>query len=276
MKCVRTAIVVTSAILIASTSFADVAWTGAGTDRNWDNPANWVELVDGAPTGPNRVPEAADDAYVNGPYASGGNIPLIADGMEAICGVLVTEAGTCTIEMTGGHLELAGWGSWLGDGVDNTATFDMSGGTVDYTGNPGILECGWQPSDSPAGSCTGMWVMTGGVVNAKGISLPGGGGGVGEIHLDGGRLNVGTARGGLVFDDDWPDSASFDITEGILVLEGDEQVRVAGYAGDGRLTAYEGAGYLICDYNIRQPMEMRLPSLCSFWIWAIQHLSYMR
>lgn len=26
----------------------------------------------------------------------------------------------------------------------------------------------------------------------------------------------------------------------------------------------------------RQPMEMRLLSLCSFWIWAIQHLSYMR
>ncbi len=260
MKCVRIAIVLAVAILITPTSFAHVAWTGLGGDRNWDNPNNWVELVDGAPTGPARLPEADDEAYINGPYGET-NKPLIADGMEALCKVLITEAGKPTIEMTGGHLEMTGWGSWIGDGPGNIATFEMKGGVVDYTGSPGILELGWQPSGSAPGSCKGIWNMTGGVVNAKGIAMPGGGGALAEFHLDGGVLNVGTARGGLTLKDD---DASFDITAGILVLEGDEQTRVADYAALGRLTAYGGAGYLIYDFDISNPGMTTVTASMSF------------
>lgn len=262
MKCVRIAVVVTAAILIASTGFANVVWTGLGGNRNWDNPNNWKELQGDppAPTGPARLPEAADEAYINGP-AGQNNKPLIAEGMEAICKVLVTESGTPTIEMTGGHLELAGWGSWVGDGAGNIATFEMKGGIIDYTGSPGILELGWQPSGSTPGSCKGIWEMTGGVVNAKGISIPGGGGALGEFHLDGGVLNVGTARGGLMLHDD---NASFDITAGVLVLEGDQQTKVADYASLGRLTAYGGDGHLMYDFDTSNPGMTTVMASLSF------------
>ena len=118
-------------------------WTGDGADNLWSNPDNW-DL--GEP------PFPGDETKVNGPEAAAPNGPVIEEGIEAFAGVLVADVGSPAMSMTGGSLELTGWGMWWGDAAGTTATFDMSGGIIDFTGSPGIMELGWQEETDPAGS----------------------------------------------------------------------------------------------------------------------------
>ncbi len=167
-------------------------WTGDAGDNRWENPENWAS---------GEVPFGGD-IRVNGPEAEGGSGPIIQDGVDAIAGTLVADVGTPVMKMTGGSLELNGWGTWWSDAPGTLATFEMSGGVVDFTGNPGIMEVGWQNPGDPLGSSTGIWTMTGGEVFAQGVDMPGkNNGGVGIINLWGGTLNVGSSRGGLVLYD---------------------------------------------------------------------------
>jgi hypothetical protein len=203
------------------------AWTRDGDDNLWTNPANWDN---GVPTG--------NEVHVNGPAAGAPNGPVIEDGMEAVAGILISDGGTATMTMTGGTLELTDWGMWWGDAEGANATFFMSGGTIDYTGSPGIMEMAWQPDDAPVGSSVGIWNMTGGEINAKGIDIPGdgedGNPGRAEINLDGGVINVGTERGGLMM----YEGAVVNITEGQFLLEGDQEEQVQTYIDNGWITAY--------------------------------------
>lgn len=221
-------------------SVAQILWTGGGGNNFWDNPDNWAGGV---------VPTASDRVVVNGPAAQDPNGPLIVDGIEAITELLIADAGSPTITMEGGTLELAGWGSWWGDAAGTTAAFNMSDGVVNFTGSPGIMELGWQGADDPVGSSVGTWVMTGGEVNAKGVDLPGKGAegreGIGFIGLYGGVLNVGTARDGLVMHP----GGEIDITEGLLVLEGDQTARVADYVDEDFIFAYGGQGTVEMEYD---------------------------
>ncbi len=60
-------------------------------------------------------------------------------------------------------------------------------------------------------------------------------------------LNVGTARGGLVM---YPDQdALIDITEGTLVLEGDEIFKVEDLIERGQIIAYGGDGFVEYDFD---------------------------
>jgi hypothetical protein len=212
---------------------AQVLWTGEGADNLWDNPDNWVDGF---------VPSAADRAMINGPDAEGDNGPLIQDGIDAVTEILISEAGIANMTMTGGTLELSGWGMWWGDGAGNTATFDMSGGEITFTGSPGIMEMGWQDANDPPGSSVGIWNMTGGEIYALGMDVPGkGNGGVGIINLYGGVINVGTARGGLTLHE----GAQIDITEGTMILEGDQTALVEDYIAEQWIMAYGGTGDVV-------------------------------
>ena len=221
---------------------ATIRWTGRGADNLWSNPANWQG---------NTIPTAADEAYVDAPAAEAPDGPVIQDGIDAKASLLACEvAGEPTMTMTGGTLELAGWGMWWGDGSGCHATFNMSGGTIDFTGSPGIFEMAWQDTGDKPGSCQATWNMTGGTVNAKGVDMPGkGNGGYARINLYGGVFNVGTARGGLVMHE----YGLIDITEGMLVLEGDERSKVDGLIAAGQITAYDGASDFELDFDIRNP-----------------------
>ena len=214
------------------------SWTGEGDDNLWDNPDNWDTFT---------VPTVGDQTRINAPGAED-NPPLIEDGIDAEVGVLISDFGTTSMSMTGGTLTCGGWGGWWGDAAGSECTFNMSGGTVNYTGDPGIFEIAWQASGDLPGSSTGIWLMTGGEVNAKGIDMPGKGhGGTAEIGLYGGTLNVGTARGGLVM---YPDQdALIDITEGTLVLEGDEVFKVEDLIDRGQIVAYGGDGTVEYDFD---------------------------
>ena len=184
-------------------------WTGEGADNRWDNADNWASGI---------VPDFGE-VRVNGPEAEGTAGPLIEDGIDAVAGVLIADAGEPVMTMTGGSLELNGWGTWWSDAPGTIANFNMSGGVVEFTGSPGIMEVGWQDAGDPPGSSVGIWTMTGGEVIAKGVDMPGkNNGGIGIINLWGGMFNVGLERGGLVL----YEGAQLDITEGVLVLEGDQ------------------------------------------------------
>lgn len=219
---------------VSVTDAADIVWSGAGADNLWSNPANWEG---------NKVPTAGDDALIEVPGAEPPNGPLIQDGIDAECSVLWNEvAGEPEMRMTGGTLTISGWGIWWGDGPGCNPTFYQSGGTITLTGGPGIHEFGW-------GGAAGTWIMTGGTVNAKGVSIPSGPGNSGEMQLHGGTYNVGTARGGLVM----RDNSLINITGGTLVLEGDVTANIDGFIAEGKITAYGGAGQFEIDYDVRNP-----------------------
>ena len=216
---------------------AQISWTGGGADNLWSNPDNWAGGI---------VPTAGDRVLVNGPAAHDPNGPVIEDGIEAITELLIADFGSPTITMTGGSLELAGWGTWWGDAAGTTAAFNMNGGVVNFTGSPGIMELGWQDPSDPVGSSIGSWVMTGGEVNAKGMDLPGkGNGGIGALALWGGTVNVGTERGGLQMHE----GGEIDIRAGVLVLEGDQTVNVANFIDQDWIIAYGGEGEVQVEYD---------------------------
>lgn len=231
-------LLLTSVVLalgFASVNYAaDIVWSGRGADNLWSNPANWEG---------NKVPTAADDALIEVPGAAPPNGPLIQDGIDAVCSVLWNEvAGEPEMRMTGGTLTMSGWGIWWGDGPGCNPTFYQSGGVVSLTGSPGVHEFGW-------GGSAGTWIMTGGTVNTKGVSIPSGPGNSGEIQLHGGTYNVGTARGGLVM----RENSLINITAGTLVLEGDVTANIDGFIAEGKITAYGGAGQLDIDFDVTSP-----------------------
>ena len=127
----------------------DSSWTGAGSDNLWDNPDNWLDgIVPGIPDVDGNV----GNTLINGPAGEAPNGPLIQDGIAALTGIMSTEAGDPTLTMTGGTLELTGWGVWWGDGGDNHSVWNLSGGYVSFTteGSNGVFEMGWQGSDDIA------------------------------------------------------------------------------------------------------------------------------
>ena len=240
----RKMIYVVSFVLVLAfvSSAAAVQWTGLGDDNLWSNPANWET---------NKVPTAADEVYVEVPAAEAPNGPVIQDGIDAECSLLACEvAGEPTMTMTGGTLTIGGWGIWWGDGPGCFATFYQSGGTMTLTGSPGIHEFGW-------GGASGTWIMTGGTVNAKGVQLPTDSGVGGEIYIHGGTYNVGTARGGLNMEA----NGLIDITEGTLVLEGDETAKINDFIAAGQITAYGGSGTFELDFDVRNPSSTTLTAV---------------
>ncbi|MBN2132847.1 MAG: hypothetical protein JW741_25325 [Sedimentisphaerales bacterium] len=223
-------------LLCSACQAARIEWTGAGGDNLWDNPANWQG---------NQVPGGTDEVYVDVPAAAPPNGPLIQDGIEArALGLACEVAGEPEMTMTGGSLEITEW-IWWGDGAGSHGTFRMSGGTITVANE---FELGW-------GDGEGTWIMTGGTVTAGELIIPTGSGRAGQLYLHGGTFNVG--GDGLSM----TDTGLMDITEGTLVLEGDLRATVQGHIDAGRITAYDGAGYLELDYNERNPGNTTLTAV---------------
>ena len=209
-------------------SAATIHWTALGKDKLWSNPANWEG---------NKVPTIADEAYIDVPAAAAPNGPVIVDGIDAkALGLGCEVAGDPTMTMTGGTLQIAEW-VWWGDGDGCHGTFYMNGGTI-TTGAE--FELGW-------GGGEGTWIMTGGTVNAQELVIPTDTGHAGQLYLHGGTFNVGSdglsmTAVGLI-----------DITEGTLVLEGDERTKVNTLIAAKQITAYGGAGTFVLDFGKRNP-----------------------
>jgi len=205
----------------------DIQWTDLGADHLWSTPENW-DL--------GRVPTLADEVRIDVPAAAAPNGPVIQDGIDAKAKGIFTEApGEPTLTMTGGTLEVAEW-IWWGDGENSFGIWDMTGGAVTIANE---FELGW-------GGGAGTLTMTGGTINAGEAVIPTGSGAFGELYLHGGTYNVTKADGLSV-----KENGMIDITEGTLVLEGDDTAKVNDLIAAGLITAYGGDGKFELDYDNR-------------------------
>ncbi|MFH1883126.1 MAG: LamG-like jellyroll fold domain-containing protein, partial [Planctomycetota bacterium] len=222
-------------LVLGSVSNAeDIQWTDLGADHLWSTPENWNL---------GRVPTLDDEVLIDVPAAAAPNGPVIQDGIDAKAKGIWTEApGEPTLTITGGTLEVADW-IWWGDGADSFGIWDMSGGTVDVANE---FELGW-------GGGAGTLTMTGGTINARKAKIPTGSAAFGELFLYGGTYNV-TGAGEL----DVKDNGLIDITEGTLVLEGDDTAKVNDLIAAGLITAYGGDGLFKLDYDVRNPGKTTL------------------
>ena len=212
---------------------ADFVWTGgSGVDFFWDTPANW---------NPSGVPQSADFAHSN---TTGPEHPVIADGMDVVAAKLYV-------------------------GKDLAAPFEGESGELTMTG--GTLACRFFFCSVKAGDF-GVFHMSGGAINQNDTSTPFsfaiGNYGDGTVNMTGGQINVATALrmpgksrtegtgggkailnldGGVVRSPelvmyDVADPPELDITEGMLVLDGDDVDTIDGYITNGWITANGGAG----------------------------------
>ena len=217
-------------LMLASVGNAeDIQWTAGGRNTFWSTAANW-DL--------GRPPTLADDVRIDVPAAAAPSGPVIQEGIDAQANGIFTEAaGEPTLTMTGGTLEVADW-IWWGDGMDSYAIWTMSGGTVTVANE---FELGW-------GGGAGTLTMTGGTINAGELVVPTDTGAFGLLYLYGGTINV-TQPGGLEVNV----NGLIDMTEGVLVLEGDETATINDLFEAGLMTSYAGEGILNVDYDLTTP-----------------------
>jgi len=236
--CKKLIYLISFVLMLGSVSNAeDIQWTDLGADHLWSTPENW-DL--------GRVPTLADDVRIDVPAAGAPNGPVIQDGTDAKANGIFTEAaGEPTLTMTGGTLEVADW-IWYGDGADSFGIWEMSGGTVSVVNE---FELGW-------GGGAGTLTMTGGTINAGEAVIPTGSGAFGELYLNGGTLNVTKADGLSV-----NENGLIDITEGTLVLEGDDTAKINDLIAAGLITVYGGDSLFILDYDERNPGKTTLTAI---------------
>jgi hypothetical protein len=98
--------------------------------------------------------------------------------------------------------------------------------------------------------------MTGGTISAAEAVIPTGSGAFGELFLYGGTYNVTNADGLSV-----KDNGIIDITEGALVLEGDDTAKVNDLIAAGLITAYGGSGTFELDFDGRNAGKTTLTAI---------------
>ena len=216
---------------LAANVFA-VSWDNGGGDNLWSNATNWSP--DGLPT----ISDVVNIALSSGPII---NSPTAAAGTQIRVGM---SSGTASLTMNGGTLSS---GNWLMIGIDTSGkagSFTMNGGTVNLgqtTAGDGHLWIGYNGN--------GTLTMNGGTINVPGkFGLAFAAGGIATVHLDGGTINAANfsmRESGT--------SATMDITNGTLIVNGSVKSTIDGYVGSGWITAFGGTGTVSVDYNITNP-----------------------
>jgi len=204
-------------------------WTNEALNSSWTDTGNWT-----------AYPTSGDDVVIGKDSLTG---PIIQDGINAYGNwVHLTDStpGGSVLTMTGGTLDVAdhfligeNWGAAeqgtlsMSDGTVNTNLLMVGGGTDGINGN-------------------GTVDISGGVINIGWLLAIAGGysgttsGGTGKINLTGGIINA-TGGGGLLMSS----NGALDIAGGTLVLAGN----INNMAGYGNVTAYNGAGTFVYNYN---------------------------
>ncbi|MBL7106269.1 MAG: hypothetical protein ISS77_01510, partial [Phycisphaerae bacterium] len=222
--------------LLLSGSLFAVSWTDGGSGHLWSTGANWSD---------NDPPLFGEDVFINNGYTG----PIIDSTVTALSGIIrVGGTGTTdTLTVSGGSLN-SNSHLILGEGSGSTATLDISGGTVTaysvWVGNNG----------------DGYINMIGGTLNISGEPLyVSRFGGSGHVQLDGGTINTDNFQ---MFDA----TASMDIKDGVLVIDGDKESTINGYFSSGWITAFGGSGMLDVNYDgSKTTVEAYLPTWPYAW-----------
>jgi len=202
-------------------------WTdGAVGDSLWSNPDNWNAGLPGIGTKA-RIVNDLNATFVDANTAAYcTKLELGWDNANANC-LLEVEGGSLTIE---GELLLA----------------RMLGGMATLGIRDGVVNAGWI-----RGWHGDMWIdMTGGELNVAGnLEIPR------AYAADVGTIGVFKLHGGVARADQLTLNANanvvcnLDITEGMLILNGDKRGRVNGYIASGLVTAYDGTGSISMVYD---------------------------
>lgn len=199
--------------------------------------------------------QAANALWSNAAYWNGG-IP--AASSDAVWNI--SNTSPCYLNHNAGSiltLQVAHYG-------DNTRLIIQNGGEVTVTNWAGIVNRAGRIDVHPGGKLTvggnlfvgqyddfGTDEMTvnvyGGTVNVGGVlwlgSYFGGSGVRPHVQLDGGTIYANSVNGLQA------DRGTIDITEGQLILNGNHSSNAAGWIAAGYLTAYDGEGTIIYDYD---------------------------
>jgi len=215
-----------SVVLLSLTvnAFA-VSWDNGSGDNLWSTATNWSP--DGLPTISNPV----NIALASGPII---NAPTAAAGTEIRVGM---SGGTAPLTMNGGTLSS---GNWLMIGIDTSGkagTFTMTGGTISLGVTSSVDGHLWLGYKS-----TGTFTMNGGTVNVPGKFGLSFSGGTANAYLNGGTITT--------HDFSMTSSSRIDITNGKLIMDGNQTATVNGYISSGWITGYGLASNVRYDYNI--------------------------
>ncbi len=211
---------------VTAVAGAVVSWDNGGGDNLWSTATNW---------NPDGIPEPSTIIQINTTAAAPViNSPTAAAGFQIRVGA--TGSGA-SLTMNGGSFDV---GEWLMIGIEaatKPGTFTMNGGTINlgsFTGGGGHLWLGYTAS--------GTFTMNGGTINAPGKFGLGWAGGSAAVHIDGGTITAGSFS--------MTSSCLLDITNGTLIINGDQTAIISSYKNSGWMTAFGGAGTLVCEYNI--------------------------
>jgi len=197
---------------------------------DWNNPKNWTA----------GVPEFSDDkdkAVIN---ASGGAECIVSDAQSCeYVAIGDNEQGGVLRIVDGGKLTVTG--NWMAVGYNRPATLIVeAGGVCDVVA--GDLMVGYEDADG----CVVQ--INGGTVRVAGRLKVGKYGSAGKVYVNEGVLefdrfsSAGFETGSLI-----------DIKFGTVIVNGDQLKKTEAFIADGILTAFGGAGTVVCDYDVTNP-----------------------
>jgi hypothetical protein len=223
---------------------AGSAYAGSQTYSNWQGPeggdwntaGNWtagVPLTLDPLGGPQASPYFGKAGF-KGPIATSPGITGTVSSDQIVIGGAVT--GILTIG-TGGTVNISEFVN-MGNLSTELGVLNMNGGTLNcgvMIPSTGHLNVGY------AGNST--LNMNSGTINLTSyLSIADQTGSTGYVHLNGGTINATS----LLMDY----NAHLDISGGTLVLDGNNLPAITGFIGSGKITAYNGTGTILKDYNI--------------------------
>jgi len=228
-------------ILISSIpAFAlEVFWDNDAGDNLWSNNMNWSmdtlpDITIGATLNAGSGPD-------NGPLISG-----IANALEIRLGGPGGGTIPTTLRIVDGAVLTTA--NWLMIGTDSPS---IRSGALNMTGGTVILGTGTRLNGHlfvPFGitGSSGYLKITGGTIDVGALfSISNTPGTSGKVELLGGTIVTNTFQMAA--------GASLEITQGTLIISGNQTALVNSYIADGWITAYGGNGSIVLDYDITTP-----------------------
>ena len=215
-------------------TFAYIQWSGSPVDTDWNNPENWNGGV--LPTD--------DKAGVKSEPVG----PIIVEGDIAVCTQL-TLGGTNggTIRVAGGVFNVTNNSAIMGNAAGENGTLILNSGQVIAGGNFYV---------GLAGDATAYF--DGGTVSVGSVF------GIGErststatVYLGLSKVTCETFR----MDDRGGATVLMDIANGTLIVDANESAKIQTYIDNGWIIAFDGAGTLEMDYDVRNPEKTTLTAV---------------
>ena len=211
-------------------------WTGT-EGGDWSTASNWSNSVPLQLDTPGVMDPCFGKAGFKNPPTN--NSPgITASVTVATDQIVIGSSGGGTLTVSGGTINVSEFVN-IGNLATDKGTLNMNGGT---------LNCGTMiPADGRlivGNSGQGTINMNSGTINLTSyLSIADLAGSIGNVHLDGGTIYATDLLMNTA-------SAHLDIRGGTLILDGDDIAAIDGFVGSGKISAYDGTGTVIRDYNV--------------------------